>query len=344
MISKRIPYIDSLRGITMIFVIASHILLFSYNGLEQFSLTKIITIFYMPLFFFISGFIVYKEIYLNSRYIYQFIKKKFINLIIPTTIFFLIYIQLYNLNLVVGLYDKYKYGYWFCFTLFFFFLFYMATTYIANKLNNKNSIYIISAIIIAILYCLSFYGILNDKISGVMGINTYNYYIFFIFGILCRKNINTWNRITEDKNKLYFIMLCFIITAYIYMTNNANNKLAFIINYTIYHIAAFMGIIWSFSYIKYHSIFFTESFAGKALQFIGKRTLDIYLLHYFLIPRNMSFIKSYFEGNYAIEFIVTMILAFLVISMCLIVSSLLRINPIFKQYLFGVKSKTENNY
>lgn len=106
--SKRIAYIDSLRGITMIFVIASHVLLFSYHGLEQFSFFKIITIFRMPLFFFISGFILYKDYDWDLSNIREFIKKKFMIQIIPTTIFFLIYTHLFNLDLVTGLYDKYK--------------------------------------------------------------------------------------------------------------------------------------------------------------------------------------------------------------------------------------------
>ncbi len=339
MASKRIAYIDSLRGITMIFVIASHVLLFSYNGLDQFSLFKIITIFRMPLFFFISGFILYKDYDWNLSSIREFIKKKFMIQIIPTTIFFLIYIHLFNLDLVTGLYDKYKYGYWFCITLFFFFLFYIVTTSIANKFNRRNFVFILSAILVSILFCMSFCGIINEKVSGIMGINTYNYYIFFVFGILCKKNIDTWNKITENKNYMLTIILCFILTAYIYITSTANNRIEFSINYAIYHIAAFMGVTWFFSYIKHHATFFTESTIGKVLQFIGRRTLDIYLLHYFLIPRNMTYITNYLEGNYALEFIITMILALLVILMCLIVSSIFRINPILKQYLFGVKQK-----
>jgi fucose 4-O-acetylase-like acetyltransferase len=77
------------------------------------------------------------------------------------------------------------------------------------------------------------------------------------------------------------------------------------------------------------------------LQFIGRRTLDVYLLHYFFLPRNISFIGDFFveHSNPTLEFFVSVFLACLVIIICLTVSEVLRMSPFLEHRLFGVKEK-----
>lgn len=68
--TKRIEYIDALRGFTIILVIYAHVVFSSYgeNGgsLESFSFNDIFLSFRMPLFFFISGFVFLRKIYLKQ--------------------------------------------------------------------------------------------------------------------------------------------------------------------------------------------------------------------------------------------------------------------------------------
>ena len=57
--SQRIEYIDAMRGVTMLLVVMAHVSMFclglyGYNG---FSFNKMLSEFRMPLFFFVSGFV-----------------------------------------------------------------------------------------------------------------------------------------------------------------------------------------------------------------------------------------------------------------------------------------------
>lgn len=78
---------------------------------------------------------------------------------------------------------------------------------------------------------------------------------------------------------------------------------------------------------------------GQVLQYIGKK-LDIYLLHYFFLPINLSNIGLLFiqNENPTLELFTTMFLALIVIIMCLIFSYIIRLSPLLEQYLFGVRS------
>ena len=87
----------------------------------------------------------------------------------------------------------------------------------------------------------------------------------------------------------------------------------------------------------YQSWFTQERPIGRALQYIGVRTLDVYLIHYILLPK-LPQVGVWFNQNrpnFVLEVTVTFALALVVIAFCLLVSQILRISPMFRQYLFG---------
>ena len=61
--THRIEYIDALRGFTMLLVVYGHILVhcFDFDFTTEPSFNSIISLIRMPIFFFISGFIMYKK-------------------------------------------------------------------------------------------------------------------------------------------------------------------------------------------------------------------------------------------------------------------------------------------
>lgn len=92
--TKRIEYIDSLRGFTMILVVLNHVAAYclginTAEGSVHFYLMQ----FRMPLFFFISGFVLYKKDFKwNIKNSLEFINKKIFVQIISPFVFYLIYI------------------------------------------------------------------------------------------------------------------------------------------------------------------------------------------------------------------------------------------------------------
>ena len=89
----------------------------------------------------------------------------------------------------------------------------------------------------------------------------------------------------------------------------------------------------------YADSFTSEKRVGRTLQYIGKRTLDIYLLHYFFLPYVPQIGRMLEQGNNAVlELAFGGGISLLVIGICLIVSNIIRTNPILAKYLFGAKT------
>ena len=114
---NRIGYIDALRGLAMILVVYFHIAAYGFGSYE-FGYNDIIERFRMPTFFFISGWLFYNvgRIW-NRQTIADIIRKKFMVQIIPTAVFMLLYLMMFNL-LDVNSLGSDKKGYWFTFVLF----------------------------------------------------------------------------------------------------------------------------------------------------------------------------------------------------------------------------------
>ena len=97
---KRLLYIDCLRGFSMILVVYHHIITF---GMPQISpgsfLSEFFILFRMPLFFFISGFVSYKAFDYDYNIVKKQTIKKILGQLIPTFVFFSIFIAIYKLNL-----------------------------------------------------------------------------------------------------------------------------------------------------------------------------------------------------------------------------------------------------
>jgi hypothetical protein len=67
--------------------------------------------------------------------------------------------------------------------------------------------------------------------------------------------------------------------------------------------------------------------------------LDIYLLHYFFLPRFLIPYAGRLQtfDNQFIEFIVILAIALVVLAITLLASYIIRLSPFLGHYLFGVK-------
>ena len=80
------------------------------------------------------------------------------------------------------------------------------------------------------------------------------------------------------------------------------------------------------------------------MQYVGKRTLDVYMIHYFILPRHLKCFGQFFSENVnpVIEFFVTSIIVLLIIAVSVLIGNILRLSPFLSHYLLGEKrlSKT----
>lgn len=159
---------------------------------------------------------------------------------------------------------------------------------------------------------------------------TLRYCFFFLAGVICRS---------------YFERFCKILD------NNIIPSLIFVINIAVFIIFGFtsitfpilglggIAIVYNFFY-SYRQYFNKSYRVGKALSYIGRHTLEIYLLHYFIllgfnhIELNLFSICS---KNWGVELIVGLTLSVVIICFCFVIMSILKTTPILNQIMFGIK-------
>ena len=350
--TQRLEYIDALRGFIMLIIVYWHINYFSFDVLKVIneinSFENIFLPFGMPLFFFISGLFAYKE---KQTWKWQncikYIGSKFKQLLIPTIIFLVLYVYVFNLSLKESLINPMKYGYWFTISLFEYFVLYVLIAKLLNKIKHSWK-YDISLLIIGLFIfiatispqkTLSHIGI-SDMLPNAFGFGQMQYFIYFVIGIIAKRRFDIFESYLNSSKLIGLTIILFIIIAFVWLKEGAIYGIP--INLFIVLFLGFSGSIVTFSFFyKYQDSFTKETKVGRVLQYIGKRTLDIYLLHYFFLPHNLQMIGEWFTENInpTLEFFVSLTLAAMVIALCLVVSNIIRISPFLANWLFGVKSK-----
>ncbi|MBQ0089429.1 MAG: acyltransferase [Prevotellaceae bacterium] len=331
--SKRIEYIDALRGFTMMLVIMTHVATW---GLASDSYNHIFTVFRMPLFFFVSGFVFYKTNYVwNWSNSLKFLHKKLSVQIISPFLFFAAYVFVQNINFIDGLIAESKVGYWFTLTLFEFFVIYLLFQQVFRLLHVKDKWQDIILLGIGLI----FYGVMRHKIIGhstivsALGCIHWNKFIFFILGTRIRKYFEQFERLLD---KTQIVLICILV----FFGLSLYPALSYIHEYIQSFVLAITGIIVVFAGFRHYQETFSHSRRiGRIFQFIGRRTLDIYLIHYFFV---FSGIASFFEDLNLqdapfVSFIICVLVSMCVIAACLLVSQILRISPFLARFLFGQK-------
>ena len=295
---KRIQYIDAMRGLTMLLVVYNHIHQYSYQSSMADSFNETFVKFRMPLFFFISGWVLYKSnSNWNLKMCSQFLHKKFNVQILSTVIFGTLYVYTFHLDFYKAL-GTFKAGYWFTYTLFFYFFFYAISAYLSKSLFKKKHEDSIILIIATIIF-LTYYFTVRDqntehiKFYEYVGVYQWRYYMFFCFGIFVKKYFNSFVKTTDNS----YLMALFIATFFLLGIFTKAFYIPFMdtISYFLY---GFLGIIIVFTIFRRNSDWFSKNQnISKWMQYVGRHTLDIYLLHFFFLPRNLQFIGKLYEQN-----------------------------------------------
>lgn len=347
---KRIEYIDALRGFTMILVVFSHVILFSFQFDNSF-VNDIFISFRMPLFFFISGFIGYKAgVEWTGRTWWAMSRKKLMVQLIPTFFFGLIYAYAYlNSSFTAFITHEHKYGYWFTIVLLEMFLLLYAMNLVSYQIDKKDSSSrkLIVLVFISIISFLTRFKYMPsiDPLLDVLSLRLlFRYFPFFAFGYICSMYRNTFNKIIESRyfsavNIALFASLFYVGRTYLCPAPDIPFYITFL-DVSVDVIVGFLGLLIVYNTFKIYADSFTsDKKIGSALQYIGKRTLDIYLLHYFFIPYLPQVGRMLEQGNNAaLELALGGCISLLVIGLCLVVSNIIRTSPILAKYLFGVKS------
>ena len=321
----RIGYIDALRGFTMLLVVCWHIVYFS--KVRIFGVLEFFSLFRMPLFFFISGFILYKKDFVwNVSNSTKFLSKKFLVQIIPTVIFLSLYMFIFSLNTFT---DRLN-GYWFTITLFEYFLVYS----LSNLLIKKDIIRVILLLIGAVLlYFITENTWCQNNYPLTYKYLLYNlqFFIFFIIGTIAKKHFEKISKYVFGNNLIMMLVIASLFIGSILYINK------FFVDLEVKLVLSILGIFSVFYFFMRNGEYMDNSRIGKVLQFIGRRTLDIYLLHYFFINNSIAWVKNIGIESPTIILTIAIATSFIIVGFCLLLSKFLRTNPLLGIILFGAK-------
>lgn len=359
---KRIEFIDAMRGFAMLLVVIWHIYGFSYNMGFGYGVTEgspvtfswFFGIFHMPLFFFISGFILYGAVqkWQGWRDCGRFLSRKARQLLLPTLVIGASFVVLFGVDARGALCQDAKAGYWFTLMLLVYFcLFGVHHALFRQSLRLKawqSNLLLVSFA----LFC--FYFVQMGSCRRLLGIDAYNlfsiahlrHYLFFVLGYFARQHYSMLERLLDGRKSSAVVIASFFLTAlpfYAYGGNLLGGSKS-LIYFTLSLLTIFFGILTIFSFFRrYEPSLSASTRLGRALQFIGRRTLDIYLLHYFFLPRHLSMVGDFFRANAnpTLEFALSVAISLIVVAFSLIVSATLRLSPFLAHHLFGEKYKIQ---
>lgn len=348
-------WIDAMRGFTMILVVAYHVSMigFGENPKDSAYLSTCL-LFRMPLFFFISGFFSYSaKVQWNFPTLGNLLWKKFRIQVIPTAIFFCIALVMLQKKFcesaVEMLHRDTKGGYWFTIVLLQMFVIYYLFAFAESKVSPWLHRHHIGWSAIALLWLAALFGYATwympswfhyqkaDWLQWTSCNETLIYFHFFLAGNIAHRY---WPQFQRLFDRPWFVPLLLSIAVITlceqFKWHNLRRQWANLPR-TMCMYSLLTTVVLYFRH--YAEAFSRQTLLGRTLQYIGVRTLDIYLLHFLFIPHIRTigpWLKSC-RPNFVADIFCSTVGALLVIGVCLVASNIIRISPFLKLHLFGRK-------
>ena len=183
-------------------------------------------------------------------------------------------------------------------------------------------------------WALGYKGEPNAFMNYTSLVEMIRYFPFFLFGTMVHRY---WDRAQRLMDSSWFFpvvtVLAVVCTLEVIVWHNLRLAWA-----SLPHtLAMFLLLSVVFMFFRYYHDFFEQTRFGLSLQFIGRRTLDIYLLHYFFLPK-LPMVGEFFRvnrHNFILDTTASLAIALLVVAFCVLASNMLRVSPFLKKYLFG---------
>jgi len=349
----RIEYIDALRGFTMLLVVMGHVEIFGFQLLDT-PLLRIISTFHVPLFFFLSGLMAYRASSSWSGRFVRVLSQKIRQLLIPTILFGALFAILHErVSLQTFITHPYKMGYWFTVALFQMFVMLYLINHLCWTINKRQmavgglwvTLLICSSVL---LYIAKIPAMRIPMIFNIANIGSWHclflYFQFFAFGLIFshykEKFIRTMNNTyIEAIGIILFLVLVYCRHELISEHETSAVDIWKLLGTFMDTCGGYLGIIIVYHlFHKYQSHFTTASKLGACLQTIGRRTLDVYLLHWFFLSTILWLAQSCsLTKNLITEITACIIIALSIIACCLFISRVLRASDFLAYWLFGAK-------
>lgn len=319
---NRIEYLDAMRGFCMILVVYAHLGLSAH--VTNLFCNNVFQTFRMPLFFFLSGFLCFSKSV--PPYCVNKIRKRFLGQLLPTFVVGVLFVALMvGGNFEEALLHKSKAGYWFTFVALEMYFIYALITFVMDKISSSLCLKAMAYFVLAILFLpLSYWigrtGISNTSAAGLFSlVNVVSYTPFFLFGVIAKMYNDIFKKLVESKWVISAVIVVFVALHIVGNVCEIDIKLIFyglpgvVLIYIVFH--------------NFRDFFCNKTWVGRALSYIGKRTLPIYLIHYFLLSGVApEIIVPVIQNNcgWIVGFMCFFILSLVILGTCLLIEALFR--------------------
>lgn len=335
--TNRLTYIDAMRGLTIVLVVYSHALVFLMNHIDE-TLNTYFIRFRMPLFFFISGYFAY-----SAQYTRQLLAKRSLNRLLrqlyPTALLGAAFmLTLYDRSPHDFVYDRLKGGYWFTLVAVEMFVLVAPILFGTSRIRPERRARVQTLILLGMAAVATATvsianqfvqpPVLDSDVSGLLSLERlYAYLPFFVLGIVFRINEQPLSRLITNKIFVVGVLTVFFFASYI----------PYKLPRFLVEGASGVCVVYYFFWRLYRFRRFEGSWLSRQLQRLGSNTLEIYLLHYFIIASVAKIpgvkLLWHCKGQWW-ESLVAVSLAVAITYATLLVANLLRRARIYK-YLFG---------
>ena len=290
--TARLSYLDFLKGLAIFLVVMGHVLTICIRQIDSALLFKIIGQVHMPIFFFISGYFTGKTDAVTGKFLFPHIWKRFTQLVVPMILVSTLWIYYYPYSGLCSPFDStwsglwtdlWKNGYWFPLTLFAICVIYAAAVPLFNFFNQR--LVAIISIIIAISAALNtMVSLLPESVVNAASMPfVAMFFPIFILGVLCRIFPHLYTRATESSGWFTTaLVVTFIVGYYILYPWDFPELPEWIRYYCQVLIHPFVVII-AVHIAKRISVKTEGNRLYGLWCYLGRKSLAIYLLHYFFL-------------------------------------------------------------
>ena len=266
-------HLDMMKGIAIVLVVIGHVMLFTFD-INPSEPSKFIY-FNMPLFFYISGFLAYRETD-SLKEMGEKVFHRGLILLVP----YLMFLPLYNifagnadniLSLIIGGGQRY----WFLYYLFILSTFFIIYGYTIRSVHST-WLYVILWLLPLVTLIIAKTVLLRqgyadgDAYANISRL--LNYYRYFLIGFLCRKYAS-FNRLLFKNSYIFAIGFVFYFLNWYFFEMH---------NMFLIFFGTLGAIIVLQNWIQQSVA--PLSAVGRLLIYVGRCSLGIYVIHYFFIP------------------------------------------------------------
>lgn len=351
--TQRLDYIDALRAVAIGFIVFGHVPMYCYGELgianaqqQLVSLRALTSMVQLPVFFFVSGFLAKLLGGGKSQTV-----RKLQQLIVPAVLVGGFHLAWTGGDVAECLTDKFKGGYWFTLTLFECFLLHWLTVRLWLRLrrrrgdgapDGRKAYAALCLTMAAVAYGLSLPQVAGRvetlPVVGWLSLPQLRYYLYFVMGHLVRQNLPA---LAAWRWRDGAVALCLAVFAALALTvwgwRMPVGGLLYHVRLVAFEMSALLLLFAVF--YKHRRWFALDGRTQRTLRFLGHRTLDIYLLHYFFIPAGLSAVGAWFVAHPApvAEALLALAYSAAVIALSLAASEAIRTSRLAARWLLGTK-------